>query len=97
MIQMDAQKQNSALIRGHIHVARMAYKAGEYHAAFRNLNSALYEHHEAQGHPIDNLDLHELRRLLGKVQVALRICVGLRAAPAIPRKSCNRLSIFLSP
>jgi hypothetical protein len=87
MIQMDAQKQNSTLIRGHIHVARMAYKAGEYHAAFRNLNSALYELHEAQGHPIDDLDLHELRRLLGKVQVALRICVGLRAAPAIPRKS----------
>ena len=70
---MEASKQNFALIRGHIQVARMAYRAGEYHAAYRNLNSAIYEIQGSQGQQIDDIDFHELKHLFGKVQVALRM------------------------
>jgi len=51
----------------------MAYRGGEYHAAYRNLNSAIYEIEQASGSIIDDLHAHELRSLLGKVQVALRM------------------------
>ncbi|MBS1989680.1 MAG: tetratricopeptide repeat protein [Cyanobacteria bacterium SZAS LIN-3] len=70
---MEASKHNSTLICGHIHVARMAYKSGEYHAAYRNLNSSIYQLQEAHGHPIADEDYHELKHLMGKVQVALRL------------------------
>ena len=67
---MELQSQNIALIQGHLRVAGMAYRSGEYHAAFRNLNSAVHEIEEAHAQ-LEDLDHHELKRLFGKVELAL--------------------------
>jgi len=66
-------KQNVVLIRGHIQVARLAFRSGEYHSAYRNINSALYEIEESGSSAMDDLLAHELKHLTGKVQVALRM------------------------
>ncbi len=58
------------LVKSHIQVARMAYSAGEYTAAFKNLNIAQREL-EALEVSVDDLTLFELRKFFGKVRVAL--------------------------
>jgi len=73
MNSMHDSKQNTVLIRGHIQVARLAFRLGEYHSAYRNLNSALYEIEQAGTSAMDDLLAHELKHLIGKVQVSLRM------------------------
>ncbi len=58
------------LAKTHIQVARMAYSAGEYTAAFKNLNTAERELEE-HDLSVDDLTLFDLRKFFGKVRVAL--------------------------
>lgn len=68
---MAAEPPNS-LIRGHIHVARMAYEQGDYHAALRNLNSAKYELQQSNLQ-LEDADLHQMKHLFGKVYFGLEM------------------------
>jgi tetratricopeptide (TPR) repeat protein len=53
----------------HLRVSELALKSGDYHAALRNLNSALNELEES-GIKLDNFDMARLQRISGKVYVA---------------------------
>jgi tetratricopeptide (TPR) repeat protein len=68
---MNTAKDKTGLFRGHLHVARMAYRSADYRAALRNLNSAQYAI-EQTGQKPDDIDMHEFKRLYGKVYLALK-------------------------
>lgn len=68
---MNSAKDKTGLFRGHLHVARMAYRSADYRAALRNLNSAQYAIEQTGQRP-DDVDMHEFKRLYGKVYLALK-------------------------
>jgi len=52
--------------RGHLRVAEMALKSGDYHAALRNIEAAFQEMEMART-IFDGIDLHRLYHLAGKI------------------------------